>query len=162
MQRAADARQDHERAVAAWSRHALVVNGARLSVRTAQNTLLSFNAGFPLLATMTVFLLAGSVWRDSLSISDFLTAFRAEFALSVDEVHTAGEWDIERGAYTITLTSRSGGSPIDDSGKYITIYHGDMMWMGTDGAPQNMKAGGKVEVEISGIGVLRNYVVAGE
>jgi 2-keto-4-pentenoate hydratase/2-oxohepta-3-ene-1,7-dioic acid hydratase in catechol pathway len=28
--------------------------------------------------------------------------------------------------------------------------------------PQNMTAGDKVEVEISGIGVLRNYVVAGE
>jgi 2-keto-4-pentenoate hydratase/2-oxohepta-3-ene-1,7-dioic acid hydratase in catechol pathway len=46
--------------------------------------------------------------------------------------------------------------------KYITIHPGDMMWMGTDGMPQNMKAGDKVEVEITGIGVLRNYVVAGE
>jgi 2-keto-4-pentenoate hydratase/2-oxohepta-3-ene-1,7-dioic acid hydratase in catechol pathway len=37
-----------------------------------------------------------------------------------------------------------------------------MMWMGTDGMPQNMKAGDKCEVEISGIGVLRNYVTAGD
>jgi 2-keto-4-pentenoate hydratase/2-oxohepta-3-ene-1,7-dioic acid hydratase in catechol pathway len=44
--------------------------------------------------------------------------------------------------------------------KYITIYPGDMMWMGTDGMPQNMKPGDKVEVELTGIGVLRNYVVA--
>ena len=51
---------------------------------------------------------------------------------------------------------------ISEITKYITIHPGDMMWMGTDGAPQNMKAGDKVEVEISGIGVLRNYVVAGE
>ena len=46
--------------------------------------------------------------------------------------------------------------------KYITIYPGDMMWMGTDGMPQNMKPGDVCEVEISGIGVLRNPIVAGE
>ena len=46
--------------------------------------------------------------------------------------------------------------------KYITIYPGDMMWMGTDGMPQNMKVGDKCEVEISGIGVLRNRITAGE
>jgi 2-keto-4-pentenoate hydratase/2-oxohepta-3-ene-1,7-dioic acid hydratase in catechol pathway len=46
--------------------------------------------------------------------------------------------------------------------KYITLYPGDMMWMGTDGMPQNMKVGDKVEVEISGIGVLRNRIVAGK
>jgi len=46
--------------------------------------------------------------------------------------------------------------------KYITIYPGDMMWMGTDGVPQNMKAGDVCEVEITDIGVLRNPIVAGE
>ena len=46
--------------------------------------------------------------------------------------------------------------------KYITIYPGDMMWMGTDGMPQNMKPGDTCEIEISGIGVLRNPIVAGE
>jgi 2-keto-4-pentenoate hydratase/2-oxohepta-3-ene-1,7-dioic acid hydratase in catechol pathway len=34
------------------------------------------------------------------------------------------------------------------------------MWMGTDGLPQNIKPGDTVEIEISGIGVLRNRVVA--
>lgn len=34
------------------------------------------------------------------------------------------------------------------------------MWLGTDGAPTNMKVGDVCEVEISGIGVLRNRVVA--
>ena len=42
--------------------------------------------------------------------------------------------------------------------KYITLYPGDVVWMGTDGIPQNMKAGDVVEVEISGIGTLRNPV----
>ena len=44
--------------------------------------------------------------------------------------------------------------------RYLTLYPGDVIWMGTDGATQNMKAGDVVEVEISGIGTLRNPVVA--
>ncbi len=43
---------------------------------------------------------------------------------------------------------------------YCTIEPGDVMWMGTDGLPQNIKPGDTVEIEISGIGVLRNRVVA--
>ena len=46
--------------------------------------------------------------------------------------------------------------------RYLTLYPGDVIWMGTDGASKNMKAGDVVEVEISGLGVLRNPVVAGE
>ena len=46
--------------------------------------------------------------------------------------------------------------------RYLTLYPGDMIWMGTDGATENMKPGDVVEVEISGIGTLRNPVVAGE
>jgi 2-keto-4-pentenoate hydratase/2-oxohepta-3-ene-1,7-dioic acid hydratase in catechol pathway len=45
--------------------------------------------------------------------------------------------------------------------KYCTIEPGDVMWMGTDGVPANMKPGDTVEIEITGIGVLRNNVVAG-
>lgn len=43
--------------------------------------------------------------------------------------------------------------------QYLTLYPGDVLWMGTDGAPENMKDGDVVEVEIPGIGVLRNPVV---
>lgn len=49
---------------------------------------------------------------------------------------------------------------ISEVSKYCTIYPGDVMWMGTDDVPENMKIGDTVEVEISGIGVLRNPVVA--
>jgi 2-keto-4-pentenoate hydratase/2-oxohepta-3-ene-1,7-dioic acid hydratase in catechol pathway len=49
---------------------------------------------------------------------------------------------------------------ISEVSKYCTISPGDVMWMGTDGVPQNMKPGDTVEIEISGIGVLRNRVVA--
>jgi 2-keto-4-pentenoate hydratase/2-oxohepta-3-ene-1,7-dioic acid hydratase in catechol pathway len=45
--------------------------------------------------------------------------------------------------------------------KYCTIEPGDVMWMGTDGVPQNIKPGDTVEIEITGIGVLRNKVVSG-
>jgi 2-keto-4-pentenoate hydratase/2-oxohepta-3-ene-1,7-dioic acid hydratase in catechol pathway len=43
--------------------------------------------------------------------------------------------------------------------RYLTLYPGDVLWMGTDGATENMKDGDVVEVEIPGIGVLRNPVV---
>lgn len=46
--------------------------------------------------------------------------------------------------------------------RYCTIYPGDVMWMGTDGVPPNIDVGDTVEVEISGIGTLRNKVVAEE
>ncbi|MBI3328281.1 MAG: fumarylacetoacetate hydrolase family protein [Nitrospinae bacterium] len=43
--------------------------------------------------------------------------------------------------------------------QYLTLYPGDVLWMGTDGAPENMKDGDVVEIEINDIGVLRNPVV---
>ena len=52
------------------------------------------------------------------------------------------------------------GTYVSELTKYVTIEPGDVMWMGTDGLPANMKVGDTVEVEISGIGVLRNRVVA--
>lgn len=42
---------------------------------------------------------------------------------------------------------------------YCTLSAGDVVWMGTEGAPKNMKPGDVCEVEISGIGTLRNNVV---
>jgi 2-keto-4-pentenoate hydratase/2-oxohepta-3-ene-1,7-dioic acid hydratase in catechol pathway len=50
---------------------------------------------------------------------------------------------------------------ISEVSKYCTIEPGDVMWMGTDGVPENMAVGDLCEIEISGIGVLRNRVVAG-
>ncbi len=45
--------------------------------------------------------------------------------------------------------------------RYLTLYPGDMIWMGTDGATQNMKVGDVCDVDISGIGTLSNPI-AGE
>ena len=44
--------------------------------------------------------------------------------------------------------------------RYVTLHPGDVIWLGTDGEPQNMKPGDTIEIEITGIGVLRNPIVA--
>ncbi|MDP6706392.1 MAG: fumarylacetoacetate hydrolase family protein [Alphaproteobacteria bacterium] len=44
--------------------------------------------------------------------------------------------------------------------RYLTLYPGDVVWMGADGPTENIKAGDTVAVEIDGIGVLTNPVVA--
>ena len=44
--------------------------------------------------------------------------------------------------------------------RYLTLHPGDMIWMGTDGATQDMKPGDVCAVEISGIGVLTNPIVS--
>ena len=45
--------------------------------------------------------------------------------------------------------------------RYVTLYPRDVIWMGTDGTSPDLKAGDTVEVEIAGIGTLRNPFVAG-
>jgi 2-keto-4-pentenoate hydratase/2-oxohepta-3-ene-1,7-dioic acid hydratase in catechol pathway len=42
--------------------------------------------------------------------------------------------------------------------EYATLQPGDTIWMGTEGTSPDMKAGDVVEVEITGIGILRNPV----
>ena len=44
--------------------------------------------------------------------------------------------------------------------KYFTLWPGDVIWMGTDGASPDLKAGDVVEIDITGIGTLRNRFVA--
>jgi len=41
----------------------------------------------------------------------------------------------------------------------LTLYPGDVVWMGTEGATLNMKHGDTIAVEITGIGTLSNPVV---
>jgi 2-keto-4-pentenoate hydratase/2-oxohepta-3-ene-1,7-dioic acid hydratase in catechol pathway len=43
--------------------------------------------------------------------------------------------------------------------RYLTLYPGDVVWMGTEGATADMKHGDVVEIEINQIGTLRNPVV---
>ena len=63
-----------------------------------------------------------------------------------------GEYDIKSAIFGVR-------EYISDMSKYLTLVPGDVLWMGTDGATENMKDGDLVEVEISEIGVLRNKVV---
>jgi uncharacterized protein (TIGR02246 family) len=62
----------------------------------------------------------------------FLGRFRVQFALGVGEVRVLDDWAFERGSYTITLTPKAGmaGSPMQDAGKYITVYQrkGESIW----------------------------------
>ena len=44
--------------------------------------------------------------------------------------------------------------------RYVTLYPGDVIWMGTEGASPNLKPVDVCEIEISGIGTLRNPFVA--
>lgn len=40
--------------------------------------------------------------------------------------------------------------------QYLTLYPGDVIWMGTDGTSPDLVDGDVVEIELTGIGVLRN------
>jgi 2-keto-4-pentenoate hydratase/2-oxohepta-3-ene-1,7-dioic acid hydratase in catechol pathway len=51
---------------------------------------------------------------------------------------------------------------IAEVSKYCTLYPSDIIWMGTDGSPRNLKPGDVCEIEITGIGTLRNSIVAEE
>jgi 2-keto-4-pentenoate hydratase/2-oxohepta-3-ene-1,7-dioic acid hydratase in catechol pathway len=41
----------------------------------------------------------------------------------------------------------------------LTLYPGDVIWMGTEGATANIRHGDAIEIEISGIGTLSNPVI---
>ena len=43
--------------------------------------------------------------------------------------------------------------------KYFTLWPGDVIWMGTDGQSPDLNGGDVVEIEISGVGTLRNRFV---
>ena len=49
---------------------------------------------------------------------------------------------------------------IAEISRYNTLSPGDVVWLGTDDKPENLTPGDELEIEITGIGVLRNRVVA--
>ena len=46
--------------------------------------------------------------------------------------------------------------------KYVTLYAGDLIFTGTPGATSAMKPGDVVEIEVEGVGVLRNRIVSAQ
>ena len=53
-----------------------------------------------------------------------------------------GEYDVRTALFSLR-------NYISDMSRYLTLYPGDVVWMGTEGATENMKDGDVVEVEIS-------------
>jgi 2-keto-4-pentenoate hydratase/2-oxohepta-3-ene-1,7-dioic acid hydratase in catechol pathway len=43
--------------------------------------------------------------------------------------------------------------------KYLTLWPGDVVWMGTDGSSPDLVSGDVVEIEISGLGRLQNTFI---
>ncbi len=83
-------------------------------------------------------------------------------------IETRGEPISTISAISRRAANKRGGVPsiptraeIGYCAHYLTLYPGDVIWMGTDGSSPNIKAGDVVEVEITGIGTLRNRFVAG-
>jgi 2-keto-4-pentenoate hydratase/2-oxohepta-3-ene-1,7-dioic acid hydratase in catechol pathway len=46
--------------------------------------------------------------------------------------------------------------------RYLTLHPGDVIWMGTDGTSPDLKPGDVVEIDLTGIGTLRNPFVLEE
>lgn len=46
--------------------------------------------------------------------------------------------------------------------RYVTLYPGDLIFTGTPGATAAMKPGDVVEIEVQGVGILKNRIVAAE
>jgi 2-keto-4-pentenoate hydratase/2-oxohepta-3-ene-1,7-dioic acid hydratase in catechol pathway len=46
--------------------------------------------------------------------------------------------------------------------KYVTLHPGDLIFTGTPGATKAMKPGDIVEIEVEGVGTLRNQIIAAE
>lgn len=52
------------------------------------------------------------------------------------------------------------GTVISEISRYNTLSPGDVVWLGTDDRPLNLAIGDELEIDITGIGTLRNRVVA--
>ena len=80
--------------------------------------------------------------------------------LEPDDLHvTITLSDRVVGEYDIKTAIFGGREYSSDMSKYLTLVPGDIIWMGTDGATENMVDCDVVEIEISDIGALRNKVV---
>ncbi len=60
----------------------------------------------------------------------FFQAFTVQIEYSSQEIVVLGDWAFDRGTYRHTLTPKSGGAPIPESGKYLWLYrrHADGSW----------------------------------
>ena len=79
--------------------------------------------------------------------------------LNPDDLHVTirvnggvvGEYDVATALFGVRTY-------ISEMSKYLTLVPGDILWMGTEGATENMVDGDVCEIEISDIGTLTNKV----
>ena len=79
--------------------------------------------------------------------------------LNPDDLHVTvrlggrvvGEYDVATALFGVRTY-------ISEMRKYLTLVPGAILWMGTEGATENMKDGEVCEIEISQIGTLTNKV----
>jgi 2-keto-4-pentenoate hydratase/2-oxohepta-3-ene-1,7-dioic acid hydratase in catechol pathway len=69
--------------------------------------------------------------------------------------HVVGEYDLKTAIFGVRHY-------ISEMSKYLTLVPGDILWMGTDGATENMKDGDVCDITVSSIGTLSNPVVWGK
>jgi 2-keto-4-pentenoate hydratase/2-oxohepta-3-ene-1,7-dioic acid hydratase in catechol pathway len=98
-------------------------------------------------------------------------------AKSCDSMQPIGPWiETDLDPHNVTIRARVNGveTQSESTSKYlftvqevvgrmvqhITLYPGDVVFMGTVGEPSDLKPGDTVEIDIEGIGVLRNPVMA--
>ena len=64
------------------------------------------------------------------AMREFHQAFAVEVQYGGEEIVVFGDWAFDRGTYRVTLTPKSGGAPISESGKYLWLYrrHPDGSW----------------------------------
>ena len=80
--------------------------------------------------------------------------------VDLDKLHTTVRLNgVARTEFTTNHMLFSIQQFIAETSKYVTFHPGDVMWMGTDGVSPDLVHGDLVEVEISGLGVLRNRFV---
>ena len=94
-----------------------------------------------------------------------------------DTMHPIGPWiETELDPSNVMLRARVNGVEVQSENtagyifgvpavlaqvtRHLTLYPGDMIFMGTFGEPEDCKVGDVVEVEAEGVGVLRNPVIA--
>ena len=79
--------------------------------------------------------------------------------LNPDDLHVTirvndrvvGEYDVATALFGVRTY-------ISEMSKYLTMVPGDVLWMGTEGATENMKDGDLCEIDVNDIGTLSNRV----
>lgn len=102
----------------------------------------------------------GTLWRAKNSDTFKPMGPWIETEVNLDELETCVRVNgIETSRFATNGMLFGVATYIAATSRFCTLYPGDVMWMGTEGSSPNLKGGDVVEVEISGIGVLRNSFV---